>query len=55
MARRFVDALITHSPERDVVIGLARKFSSIVQDKQAERLDMAREICCDRTCQWVDV
>ena len=37
--QRFVDALITRSPELDVLISLAREFSGMVRRQQADRLD----------------
>jgi transposase len=36
---RFVEALIAHSPALDVLISMARKFSSMVRRQQADRLD----------------
>ena len=37
--RRFVDALLARSPELAGLIGLARRFSTMVREQQADRLD----------------
>jgi len=37
--QRFVDALIARSPELDVLVTLARKFSSMVRRQQADQLN----------------
>jgi len=37
--QRFVDALIARSPELDVLVTLARKFSNMVRRQQADQLD----------------
>ena len=37
--QRFVEALLARSPELAGLIGLARRFSTMVRERQADRLD----------------